>query len=53
MTIQAIVEPSNVSCTLEIIHTRNGKVINHVMPYETASLSEKILYWCGLKNLTR
>jgi hypothetical protein len=38
---------------LDIYHYRNGNLINHVKPYENATLFEKLLHFVGLKNLTR
>jgi len=46
-------ESTKVKKTLTIVHMRNGKVLQVVKPYSDATLIEKVLYWCGLKNLTR
>ena len=46
-------ENTKVKRTLTIVHMRDGKVLQVVKPYSDATLIEKVLYWCGLKNLTR
>jgi len=45
--------PQKTMVLLTIEHYRDGKLINLVKPYATASLTDKILFHLGLKNLTR
>lgn len=46
-------EKTKIKRTLTVVHMRDGKVLQIVKPYSDATLFEKVLYWCGLKNLTR
>jgi hypothetical protein len=45
--------PTNIKVLTEINVYRDGKLIQTVKPYETASLWDKIKYHCGLLNMTR